>query len=76
MRRPRLRQVLLGLGFLLWLVAGLGLWFDWLGWLTPPLLLVAGALVHGPDVVRAWRERTSKPPEPAERVLRHYPTWW
>ncbi|MFI7081075.1 hypothetical protein ACIBO1_27615 [Micromonospora sp. NPDC049903] len=76
MRRPRLRSILFGLGLLLWLVAGLGLWFGWSGRYGSLLLIAAGAIVHGPSLVQEWRERRSKSPEPADRVLRHYPKWW
>lgn len=41
------------------------------------LLLAAGLfLFHGPAAVAAWRERESRPPKPAEEVLRWYPKWW
>ncbi|PZG22189.1 hypothetical protein C1I95_05845 [Micromonospora craterilacus] len=76
MRHPRLRTLQLGFGFLLWVVAGFGLWLGWAGQVVSSLMIAAGLVVHGPRLVTAWRERGSKPAEPAERVLRHYPNWW
>ncbi|WP_341717997.1 hypothetical protein QQG74_30080 [Micromonospora sp. FIMYZ51] len=76
MRRPRLRTVLIGLGVLVWLVAGIGLWSGWPDKTVSAVMIGAGFLLYGPGIVSAWRERRSKPPEPAERVLRHYPSWW
>ncbi|MBM0226523.1 MULTISPECIES: hypothetical protein [Micromonospora] len=75
MKRPRLRMTQLA-GFLLWLASGVGLWLGWPDKVAS-LLLAAGLLVfHGPTVITAWRERESKPPKPAEEVLKWYPKWW
>ncbi len=75
MKRPRLRVAQL-VGFLLWLASGVGLWLGWRDEITSSLLLAAGLFAFGPAAIASWRERKSKPPKPAEEVLRWYPKWW
>jgi hypothetical protein len=76
MKRLLFRRPRLALGFLFFLAAGLGIWFDWAASVVPLLMITVGLTLHGRSWWAAWREQRTKPAEPAERVLKWYPSWW
>jgi len=75
MKRPRLRASQ-HVGLLLGLASGIGLWLGWSDRVASLLLAAGLFLFHRPAAVAAWRERESRPPKPAEEILRWYPKWW
>jgi hypothetical protein len=73
---PRLRKLSAVVGWLLYLVAGVGLWLGW----DFGVWLLTGAALLAIQWSRGFRRpewaRAQKGPEPAEKVLGWYPKWW
>ncbi|HEX5542444.1 MAG TPA: hypothetical protein VFX60_12935 [Micromonospora sp.] len=75
MRSPRLQRWLRIAAVIFWLFSSAAWWFDWgTDWRFALSTATLGCLTWA--AFSGWQERAEKPPDPPEKVLKWYPSWW